>query len=93
MKSETLSYCFLFFVLALTLPLFAQDIPEPIEKLGFVKYDVLKYSNDIGIQYYTFLNWMTKDPDDTVTFVVSEGEIVEIIKKNKEGRIRTKIQE
>ena len=66
-------------------------MPQQIEKQGFSKYEMVKYTNDLGIQYYTFLNWMTKDPNDTVIFVLSRGQIIEIIKENSKGVVRQKI--
>ena len=73
------------------IPLFAQQIPEKLEKLGFTEYTLISYEKEDNIGYFTFSDWRTEEKSDTVTFVVVDGKIKEWFKDKKVIKLETKI--
>lgn len=54
----------------------AADIPQPLQQLGFTQYTLADYKKIDGKEYFTFSDWMTEAPGDTITFMVEDGKVV-----------------
>ena len=72
-------------------PLFAQQIPEKLEKLGFTKYTLISYEKEGNREYFTFSDWRTERSGDTITFVVTDGKIKEWLKSKTTIKSETEI--
>ncbi|MEI8350021.1 MAG: hypothetical protein WCI77_07695 [Candidatus Omnitrophota bacterium] len=62
----------LFFVL----PVFAANIPQELQLLGFTQDKLVDYRRaKDNIEYFTFSDWTTERKGDTITFIVERGQI------------------
>ncbi len=59
------------------LPLYAQDIPQQLQSMGFTENTLIKYEEREGKEYYIFSDWMTKESGDTIVFVIGGGKVIE----------------
>ena len=68
---------FLVAVLAVSwaVSLAAQDIPQELKELGFNSYNLVDYSKEGKVEYFTFQDWLAPDYGDTVTYVVEDGAV------------------
>ena len=63
------------------LSLYAEDIPEELQKIGFTQYTLVDYDKQGDTEYFTFTDWRTTETGDTVTFVILDGKVKEWFKK------------
>jgi hypothetical protein len=43
--------------------------------MGYTNLPIVKYRKEPGIDLFTFSEWQTEDPGDTVAFVVENGAV------------------
>lgn len=70
-----------------SLSIYAADIPDDLEEMGFTKNTLVDYRTESNISFYTFSDWQTEEPGDTITFAVEDGEVANSFK----GDMRTDI--
>lgn len=57
--------------------LFAENIPPQLQAMGLNRYSVLKITYDNAYHYYTFDDWVSREPGCSVTFIVYNGEVID----------------
>jgi hypothetical protein len=50
-----------------------KNIPEELRAIGFNEEIFVDYVAEDNFEYFTFFDWRTQEPWDTITFVVEEG--------------------
>ena len=56
---------------------------EELEKAGYTRHTLVKYTRGGVYEYYTFSDWTTVELGDTVTFRVKDGKVVDSIKEQE----------
>ncbi len=78
MNKKQLIVAFLTFLICL--PLYGAEIPQELKDLGFTQYTLIHYRFEGRIEYFTFSDRTTEQRGDTITFMVQDGEVKEILK-------------
>ena len=61
--------------------LFAEDIPQQLQDMGFNRYNLIKLTYDNMYHYYTFTDWLSSAPGCSVTFIVCYGEVIDFYRE------------
>jgi hypothetical protein len=76
------------FILSLSFFVYAIDIPKELQDLGFAENTLVSYSERGNKEYFTFSDWTTGQPGDTVTFVVHDGKVKERYHSSENGEVK-----
>jgi len=60
--------------------LFAQNIPQELQNLGFTQSKLISYDKEGSEEFFTFADLTESEAGETVTFVVENGKVKQTIK-------------
>ncbi|MCK9614966.1 MAG: hypothetical protein M0R48_05615 [Candidatus Omnitrophica bacterium] len=63
-----------------TCQLFAQDIPQEIQNLGFTQNLLISYDREGSEEFFTFSELTAIQVGETITFIVENGKVKQRIK-------------
>lgn len=84
-KKYSIVICLQTLTLLLSLPVFATDISQALQQLGFTQYNLVDYKKIDNKEYFTFSDWTTEEKGDTITFVIENGKVIKKFKEEEGG--------
>ncbi|MEI8349808.1 MAG: hypothetical protein WCI77_06615 [Candidatus Omnitrophota bacterium] len=59
---------------------FAADIPQELQKLGFTEKNLVSYNKEGSEEFFTFSDPETMGKGDTVTFILADGKVDQVVR-------------